>query len=60
MTQDEIAPFVGKCVAVYLDTGDVFQGFLRDGEGMYQVDAGSSQTSVDQIEAIDRIELLKT
>jgi hypothetical protein len=60
MKPDEIAPFVGKCVAVYLETGDIFQGFLRPSDAGYQVDAGSSQTSIEKPEDIDHIELLKT
>jgi hypothetical protein len=60
MTRDEIAPFIGKCVAVYIATGDVFQGFLKNDNDAYKVDAGSSQASIDGPDAIDRIELLKT
>ena len=60
MNQDEISPFVGKCVAVYLESGEIFQGFLRPADAGYQVDAGSSQTSIDKAEEIDHIELLKT
>jgi hypothetical protein len=58
MTQDEIRPFVGKCVAVYLENGDIFQGFLREAGAAYQVDAGSSQTSIDSADQIDYIEFL--
>jgi hypothetical protein len=59
MTQVEISPFLGKCVAVHLEGGDVFQGFLRERDDAYEVDAGSSQTSIETPEAIDSIELLK-
>ena len=59
MKEDEISPFVGKCVAVYLESGAIFQGFLRPADSGYQVDAGSSQTSIDKPEDIDYIELLK-
>jgi hypothetical protein len=59
MKQDEVAPFVDKCVAVYLESGDIFQGFLRTTDTGYEVDAGSSQTSIESPEAIDYIEFLK-
>ena len=59
MTNDEISPFIGKCVAVYLDDGNLFQGFLRATDSAYEVDAGSSQTSIDSCDRIDTIELLK-
>jgi hypothetical protein len=59
MTPTEVAPFVGKCVAVYLESGEIFQGLLRATDASYEVDAGSSQTSIDTPEAIDSIELLK-
>ena len=59
MIREEVTPFVGKCVAVYLETGDIFQGFLRITGEAYQVDAGSSQTSIDTAEDIDYIELLQ-
>jgi hypothetical protein len=60
MKQDEVSPFVGKCVAVYLESGEIFQGYLRSSDAGYQVDAGSSQTSIDKPEDIDYIELLQT
>jgi hypothetical protein len=60
MTQEEVSPFLGKCVAVYLESGEIFQGLLRSSDTVYQVDTGSSQTSIDTPEAIDHIELLKT
>jgi hypothetical protein len=59
MTTSEIQPFLDKCVAVYLDNGDIFQGFLRARDAAYEVDAGSSQTAIDAAEKIDSIELLK-
>jgi hypothetical protein len=59
MTQTEVSPFVGKCVTVYLESGEIFQGLLRATDTSYEVDAGSSQTSIDTAEAIDFIELLK-
>jgi hypothetical protein len=59
MNTSEVAPFVGKCVAVYLESGEIFQGMLRESDQAYEVDAGSSQTSIETPEAIDYIELLK-
>lgn len=58
MTHDEISPFLDKCVAVSLETGDTFQGFLRAKGSAYEVDAGSSQTAIDSAESIAKIELL--
>jgi hypothetical protein len=40
MTPTEVAPFVGKCVAVYLESGEIFQGLLRATDASYEVDAG--------------------
>lgn len=60
MTHDELAPFLDKYVAVSLKSGDAFEGFLRERMGALEVDAGSSQTSIDAPEAIERVELLKT
>jgi hypothetical protein len=60
MTKEEVSPFLGKCVAVYLESGEIFQGLLRSSDAVYEVDAGSSQMSIDTPEAINHIELLKT
>jgi hypothetical protein len=59
MSRDEVAPFVGKCVAVSLESGARFQGFLRPAETGYELDAGNSQTAIEKPEDIDSIELLK-
>jgi small nuclear ribonucleoprotein (snRNP)-like protein len=59
MTQHEVSPYIDKCVAVYLKSGEVFQGFLRTADAAYEVDAGNSRTSIDNPEAIEHIDFLK-